>query len=403
MGKRLSKGNEDWSRWYLVSEKQKGKILAVVRRYCKVDGKTVWQRYPREEYAKLAFADVEAFVVRLNGEYDQALKRAKEAYEIKHQFITEELIEEWAKHVRANQNNQVLARQIIRNVRVHFLFFFVHKLELADPVDWYQRQDEWGKALLNEKPEGMSQAKWGKVRLHKEGIVRSSAMINKVVMFSNSFIKFIHQKKPRLFPLLVFNPIPSAVLSRHDAKRNLSGKGSKRGKFVRPGDWETILAKTDPTILPFIKLAYYFGLRDAETLGVKLDDVMENYLHAQRQLVNLPNPTEPVYGPMKNNKGRKIFYWFTTPKEAYRLIKTLPLLMHPTTLSAAVSAEMKRMGLTYKMHDFRRTFITRALKAGHPQIDVRDCAGHADLQTTNLYAIRDEFFNDKRYKPDDEA
>ena len=256
---------------------------------------------------------------------------------------------------------------------------------------------------MNEKPEGMSQTKWATVRVHKEGVIWSSTMIGKVVMFSNGFIKFIHQKKPRLFPLLVFDPVPNAVLTRHDAKRNLDGKRDRRGKFVKEEDWKTILEKTDPAILPFIKLAYSFGFRDAESLGVKPTDVMKKYFHAQRQLVNLPEPDKPVYGPLKSNKDRKIFYLFTTPKEAYQLINALPPLMHPTTLSAAVSSEMTRIGFDYKMHDFRRTFITRALKAGFPQIDIRDCAGHADLQTTNLYAIRDEFFDAEAYNPANDA
>ncbi len=401
MGKRALDSDEDWSRWYIVNETQRGKVTTVIKRCTKIDGKTVWQRYPRLQYKDMTDSDIEAFVTRLNGEYEAALKRAKEAYEIKHKFITQELIDQWETHIRANQNSQHMALQINTMVKVKFLHFFVHKMELPDPVDWYTKQDIWGKALMNEKPEGMSDSKWQKIRLHEEGAFWSGKTIKNAVMYANRFIKYIHKNNPRLFPLLVFDPIPSAVLSRHDAKRNLDGKRDGRGKFVKDEHWQTIIKKTDPNILPFIKLAYYLGFRDAETLGVKITDVKKNYFHAQRQLVTLPEPNRPNFGPLKNNKDRKVFYWFITNKEVYELIQKLPDLMHPNTLSRMISQEMVRLGLNYKMHDFRRTFITKALKAGHPQIDVRDCAGHADLQTTNLYAIRDEFFDDENWTPDE--
>ncbi len=397
MGAKKLKKNLQWSKWYLLNDKRNGQPIKVIKRYAKEDGKTVWENYDRSQYVGLKDSELTAFVTRLNGEFEAALKRAKQAYEIKHTFITPKLLQLWETEVIDGQASQKIAYTIINAVQKYFLHFFVEKMKLTDPLQWYEKQAVWGKVLLNEKPKDMSKAEWESIRLLEDGEQWSGKTIKDFVMFANRFIKFLHKKSPGLFPLLIFEPIPKAVLRKHEADRILANK-TKKKHYIRDEHWTIIQKELDPDILPFVKLAYLLGLRDAETLGVSLDDVGTEYFELQRQLVSFPDGEKPVFGPPKSRKVRNIPYWNTSPKEIYLLIKDLPKLMHPNTLARKFSEEMKRLKMPYGMHDLRRTWITKTLHSGIDLIKVKEAAGHAQISTTNLYLVNPDSIKNKRFK-----
>jgi integrase len=396
-----------WSRWYLVPDTEMEKALWVFRRYARIDGATLWDRLPRDQYKGLAKLDLDVLLKRLNAERDKEEERAKTAYELKHEFITEALMREWEEEVRHGQTSDSAANAILNSVRNKFLRFFIEGLKLTDPMEFYDNQRKWGKALLNEKPEGIDKEYWTKHRPVPEDKRWSKKTIKDQVMFANRFIAFLHSKKPRLFPLLIFRPLSHAVLNKYEAKRR-AGKNIKKKWYVKDEDWE-LITKGNPQkgiksvraeVLPYVKLAYFLGLRDAETLGVQLDDIGVNFFDLQRQLASIPDG-KPEFDPPKNRKARSIPYWRTSPKEIYEIVKNLPPLMHPDTLIHKVSDEMRRLGLPYTMHDFRRSWITRSLieDGGAPLALVKDAAGHASIATTNLYLVRPESFENKRFKP----
>lgn len=407
----MNKGNEQsekikWSKWYLIPEKTDDDTQYIIRRYRVLDGCIKWQRYPRKEIKGLSATEIKAFVTRLNGEREEALKRAKAAYDIKHIFITPEILSEWERSISDSQTDQGRANSIIMIVQRYFLHFWIHKMNLSDPMFWYEQQNLWGYALLNVRPKELSKNEWENIRIFEEGFSLSAKTIRDYIMFANRFIAFIHNKSPRLFPLLKFAPISKAVLKKHDADRSLDKDQRGIGKYVHQKDWLLIcdgdvnrgIKPISADLLPFVKLGYYLGLRSSETLGVKLDDIKDGYFHLRRQLESIPEG-RPKYGPPKNRQGRKIYYWGTTNDNIYRIIKDIPRLMHPDTLVHKLAAEMRRLKLDYSMHDFRRTWITNALQAGQPLVRVRDAAGHEEISTTNRYIMNIDEFGDKTYKP----
>lgn len=381
----------EWSDWYPIKEKQRnGKERLEIRRYRRVEGRTKWERLPHSEYRHLKPEDLQPFLDRLNGEREATRKRAEEVYRINHMFITKEILEEWERHIQDVTTTEELANAVLRKSRI-FLHFFINILKLNDPIDWKENQSRYGKALLN-KPEVESE------RIFPDKEPRSKRVIDDNVASANRFMSWLHTKNPRLFPLIKFDPISKAVLKKYEAKRKMDRPNRPGiGKHVNDRDWKKIEMELSPKILPFIRLAYYLGLRRAEALGVQVTDVRQGYFHLQRQLVSSPE-TGPVYGPPKNRKDRKVEYWFTTPDDIYLLIEELPDRMHPDTLTDRLAEEMKRLGLDYEMHDFRRTWITRALRT-QPPTAVRLGAGHESLETTMAYVMDDREMIDAPYIP----
>lgn len=385
--------NSDWSKWYLIPTKTKqGKPSFAIRRYRKEAGKTKWDSHPHAKWSHLRPEDLEAYVTRLNGEREAARKRAEEAYRIKHTFITQATLDEFDKHIRDTTTTDELAQAVLTKVHRRFLHFFVNVLNLTDPLDWKSEQAVWGKALMN-RPESE------KHRLYEDHDPRSKRVVDDTAAAANRFMRWLHDKNPRLFPLVVFEPVAKAVLKKHEAKRKMERPNRPGiGRYVNPGDWKTIEKKMKPEVFPFVWLAYHLGLRRAEALGVKIEDVRKGYFHLVRQLVGIPDE-KPVYGPPKNRKDRKVEWWFTTPQEAYGVIDRLPQLVHPDTFTDHLAAEMKRLGLDYEMHDFRRTWITRALR-DHPATAVRLGAGHSSIETTMRYVMDDRDMNDEPFIPE---
>ncbi len=396
------------SRWFLSKDNsasasyrtQDGQGWAI-RRYERINGKTRWERLPRKLYDNtIRFErELSVLVEHLNKEHMTELERAREAYQIKHKFITQVILDEYAAHVSEKGTSDVASRGIVNRTTENFLHFFVNKLKLNDPLDWFANQALWGAALTNKKPANITAEKWESIRLLPEGEKWSAKTIRDLVMFSNRFYKWLHNRHPKLFPLLVFEPLTRAQLKLYDGNRTLDKREEPLGKFIPEKDWAVIAQKIDPELFPFLWLAYHFGLRRAETLAIRPTDIKTGYLHLARQLISMSPERDPQFGPLKSRHTRKVFYWFTTPAETFEVVSMIETRMHPATLSKAASAAIKKLGFDYKMHDFRRTFITRALRAGRSIAEVRDCAGHSSIETTNRYVMRDEEFDSDVFTP----
>lgn len=374
----------------------------VIRRYLRTsDGKTKWERLPKAEYDKTlnTKAQLAAFVDRINKAHTTELERAKEAYAIKHKFITQEILDEYLTHTIAKSTDESQARTIVKMTYENFLHFFVNKLKLNDPIDWFTNQALWGAVLINKKPDNVSASRWQELQLSASNERRAAKSIRDIVMFSNRFYKWLHTRHPKLFPLLIFEPLTKAQLRLHEGKRKLDKRDEPLGQFIKEEHWKRLYKKLDPSVAPYAWLAYHFGLRAAETLGVQLADLKKGFLHVRRQITSAPLEAEPTFGPLKSRKQRKVYYWFTTPEEAYEVISQLPKPLHPDTLSRRMAATAKSLGYSYQMHDLRRTWITRALRDGKSIAEVRDCAGHSSIETTNRYVMRDEEFDSEVFVP----
>lgn len=379
-----------WSKWYLIKN-ESGKHT--IRRYRNDGEKIIWQRYPKEKYRNLKASDLDAFLTRLNGEREVLRKRAEEAYKIQHTFITQEVQDAFSAFIETSVPSRREASQIINIVNKRFLHFFINQLGLTDPMDWKEEQLIWGRALLN-KPKNEKQ------RIFKgANYVPSNSTIKLHIISANRFMAWLHERNPRLFPLIKFQPISPASLRLHEASRKLDSKEVEGiGQFIPEADWARIKKEVDPRIKSFLVVAYELGLRRSETLGVQLEDVRQGHFYLQRKLVSYSGG-QAEFAPPKSRKPRKIPYWFTTAKEIYRIIETIEDRMHPDTLTDLFNQEMRRLKMSYGLHDFRRTFITRALRL-HAPIDVQRAAGHSSLTTTMRYVMDDRDLSDAPFIPE---
>lgn len=62
----------------------------------------------------------------------------------------------------------------------------------------------------------------------------------------------------------------------------------------------------------------------------------------------------------------------------------------------------KKIGAIYESHDFRRTFITKALRLYAP-IDIQKAVGHASLSTTMGYAMDDRNHDSETFDPGEDS
>lgn len=360
----MSKSN--WYKWTLTNFGAKGFII---RRYRKVDSKTIWETYPSSNYKHLPFEEIEKLVKRLNFKHEQKEQEALKKYDYNSQYINPKTLSSFESFLKTRSNRIQHVNALMGCLHQHTFKFFITTSKLPDPNLWKRQEHEFGKYLL-------------KLKL-------SAAHITRITQTTNRFIRFLHeqyQDEVRLFEL--------APVSLHVLK-DIKTTNTDRIKYINEAHYKTICKNVDAKILPAIKLAYNFGLRRSEVLGLNEADVYEDSLAVERQL----NKLVPVksYKSLKNKEKRDVEYWFCSPEETFSLIKNLEQ-MHPDTLGDLFLKEMKKLNLPYQFHDLRRTFITNALRKYHYR-DVQLAAGHSDLKTTQRYAQDDRRLSRKRYRP----
>lgn len=372
----------DWSRWFLI----KSKTGWSIRRSCEIDGKRKWQRLPKEKYAHLnSETDLNILLRQLNLRYETELAKAREAYEIRHAFISQKILDDFKDHLHAQIPTKRTAGYLYTSLR-NGLLWFITVNGIVDPVDWKKNEDKWGLALLS-KLEG--EAKIWEEPAHPD-------TISKQIQVMNRFLAFLHKRIPEQIPAITLDPISKAQLRLYKAEWN---EDYNPGKFIPQEDWLIIERDISAKLKPFLQLAYYYGLRRSEALAIDRDCIRSGHLKITRQLESMTDG-KPGYGPLKNRKPRKVEYWFSTAEQTFEIVQKIQVTLHPDTFSHVFADEMKRLKMDYSIHDFRRTFITRAFRSGKSARDIQLSVGHSDLKTTMRYAQDDrELGDDEIYKP----
>jgi integrase len=328
-----------------------------IRFHSKVNGKKKQPRYPYKLYKHLeSEEEIKALVTRLNHTEDE---KAKEAIEIKTSFIPVRTLEEFRAKLLAEIPNEKDARYLYRLLHSRVLFFFVNELKKPDPSTWHQYQSQYGVWLLQ--------------------VGLSPKSLKHITQLANRFLTFLNHTK--------IKPISRSRFKELQATRDLSPQ--YKGRFIKDADWKKIL-KDAGNLSPVLKLMYAYGLRRAEALALKPEDVRHGYLNVERQM-----KTVGKYSPTKGRQTRKVPHWFSTPEEAHTLItQAWECKVHPDTLGV----RFDELGLGYKLHDIRRTFITRALEKQIP-LAVQLAVGHTSLSTTMKYVRDNREFEDVVWKP----
>ncbi len=385
MGKVYPKGSS-FGQYFITVDPSFIKQPLTIRRHIVLpSGETIQPRYPRKLYKDLTTKEeIEQLVTRLN--YRQELE-AKRKIQIRTSFIAPSLMETFEHALLADIPNQKDARYLYQTVfKRYFLDFFIGRLRVLDPQQWSKHQGEWGAALLGKSTNPEHKIFETKV---------SVKTIKAAIQIANRFMAFLHTQMPQEYPALKFSPISKGALKTYAAELYKE----PIGLYISPQDWAKISEKLPADWGCFINLMYHYGLRRSESLGFdNTDSVRHGALTVSHQLKSY-DPENVFYSVLKDKEHRDTPHWFATPNEAYKWItEGLTHKMHPDTLSQCWEDFMEDMNMEYKLHDFRRTFITRALRERAPR-DVQMAVGHANLTTTMKYAQDDREIQRAIWKP----
>lgn len=369
--------------WTLNRQRQRGVERWAIWRWVKLpDGKAKLERLPVSKYKLIRENETELrkLVVRLNDQVSRE-DRAKEKIQIRHAFIDTALLDEYRDYLIVQIPSKAKATTNYYYLVKYFLNFFINELQMNDPLQWHSvHETKWAKYLVSNN-------------------VPASADTKKhIVASANRFMAWLHKKRPSEVPPLVFKPLTASKYKEIEAQRKLSGEAKVR-KFVNDNDWKNILKKAPDDIKPAIELAYRYGLRRSEALGLTTEDIRSGFLSIERQLLRAPEG-QRQFGPLKGREARKCPHWFSTPAETFKLItENLKYPMHPDTLTDRWNDLMSSMKLDYDIHDLRHTWVTRAIREKNPR-DVQLAAGHKNIQTTMKYAHDDRELENAVWKPE---
>lgn len=350
------------------------------------DGRRTKTRLPKAQYKHLTTSDeITKFIDRLNGREN---RRKIREIETKLAFLPTSLLEEFRTTLAAELTNTANAKVTYHNLHRYCLSFFVDKMKLKDPLEWKAAESKWGLALINELPEDEKH-----LAIHDRPM--SLRHIKSLVTVLNKFLAFLHKKLPSEIPYIKMEPLSQARIRYYRATLELQDDDGP-GLFISDEHWKIIQKKMPDDIKPWVTLGYNFGLRRSELPGLQLGDIKQGVLSVRRQL-DTCKENNSTYKPLKNRMVRKIPYWFTTPQETYRLLKDTKV-MHPSTLGHKFADLMEKLGYEYRLHDLRRTFITRALRH-QDVVDVQRAAGHTDIRVTMVYLQDDRTLDEADFIP----
>ncbi len=306
-------------------------------------------RYPYRKYKHLSSeAEVQAFVDRLNHDLEK-----KKAIRIKSAFIPVPQLEEFRERLLTEIPNAKDAKYLYGCLHRYAMAYFVSELKVLDPMQWHEHQSKWGMHLLSLK--------------------LSAKSLRHIIQVTNRFLAFM--KAPAL------RPLTKARLKEHEAKHRLENEAHP-GLYLQEVHWAQIRNEA------IYCLMYNYGLRRAEALALKPEDVRQGYLSVERQYGNKP---------LKGRSKRKTPHWFASPAQCHAWIMQVEQV-HPDTLYLKFKQRMLKLKLPYQLHDLRRTFITRALDE-HSPLQVQLAVGHTSINTTMKYVRDNRELEDSVFKP----
>ncbi len=373
--------------WCLYTETQKNGVRRpVIKRWVTYpSGHKKCERLPTAQYAHFRShpEKMSSFLLRLNADH-RAQEVAKKSVAVKHAYIDDELLERYRRQRAQAVPSKDRVSTELYYVKTHFIRFFVAQLNLNRPQDWYRvHKDAWADYLLNDPR-----------------VPKAPATKREIIQSANRFMAWLHEERPTEVPELVFTPISTARFRDLNARRAIDPNVKKR-TYIRPEHWKEIVKSLPEELEAFVMLAYHYGLRRSETLGVLPGDVKKDYLFAQRQLEAIT--PEVSYKPLKGKKLRPVMHWSCKASEAYRWVAMVQKYrMDPDRLTELWNDLMAALGYSYDFHEPRHTWVTRMLKE-HPSREVQAGAGHENPRTTDRYTHNDQELGDEEFKPDSAA
>jgi integrase len=375
------------SPWLLCKYNGKYSIKRTITPEGKSSTKRTFQHLPLNLYRDIRDNQekLDQLIRRLNHSPSKEQEGAQVAYQIKCAFISEEILKAFRRKLEIEIPSEEAVQHVYYYIYHNFLLFF-DRLS-PDPLEWYEKHQE----------------AWGKYLLEKD---YSVGVLKKNVSSANRFMRFLHEKRPKEVPLLVFKPISKAMYKQIAAEKELLGKGRESRKFIPEKDYLVILNRLDqrPELQTIFQLAYHYGLRRSEILGLKdgFDRIKKGYLFIDRQWKKITKGQLETR-PTKGRSTRKVNHWFSTPAQCYDWVSKIPLYTkyRVTKDFDKISSELfnkKQISHKYVLHDCRHTWISRAVQVQNIH-DVSLAAGHSDISVTNDYLKDARNLDDETWKP----
>lgn len=418
-------------RWYVAKEQDSFCIRRELRYYTEENDleKKSSERHPKKKYKKLLDKysedkvllrqELEKYCNKLNyKEFGRGYEEAEALKKINanNPWITPQIRTAFHKYLSQTIPNKKDANYKFNLCERKFLKFFLDLEKIPDPDKWKTKEHLWGLAILN-KIDSVRLRIWPDQKFRP-----SIKTIKSIIQTANQFIKFLSKTYPDEFShLQPLYPLSRAQMRDYEGDLDFFNLGIDKGKYMPREDFDKVIELLQDgdfiknylkgyDISPFVSLAYKFGLRRSESLGLTPKDVRRAYLSVERQLKGINSFGQPHMTKTKGKFKRKTPFWFSSPEEAHSLISKIGgnqcKLLHPDTLGQkfkiAVNFLIKNGSIEkrYIIKDCRSTFITEALRAYSP-VDVQLASGHKDLRTTMGYQQDDRNLDDEIFSPTD--
>lgn len=138
--------------WYISYENQRGIIRATIRRHYVVNRKQHVERLPVSKYQTIREnpSELEKFITGLNLKREEEL-RLSSIIPLKNKFIDQSLIDDFLELLLTQIPTRSRALTKYAYLKEHFLNFYINKLNLNNPLDWYKvQQTDWAKYLKSD-------------------------------------------------------------------------------------------------------------------------------------------------------------------------------------------------------------------------------------------------------------
>jgi integrase len=341
------------SPWYKWSVLSRGSGKHIFRRYRKAAGRIVWQTLPAKQYSHLSKEQLVNFVESLNKSNEDKHATSTRMFNYDTSFISKATMKAFEDLLRSRVTREKSVVTAVGALEKYVLKYFLVERKVANPNHWRQLEDEWQVWLANKKI--------------------SVAHRKRVIQNANKFLAFLF-KREICKERIVFEQVARRLEKEEGAAQ------TDRKKHISEVDWVKIKECISDDIKSHVQLAYYYGLRRAEVLGVKESDLFEECLAVNRQLSRVA--PKPAFVTLKSKESREVPHWLIGADACLELILNIESnIMHPDTLGDLFLREMQRLKLPFQFHDLRRTWIANAVKKHHWR-EVQKAAGHSDFKTT---------------------
>jgi integrase len=401
--------------WYVHEDKTIKPLGIGISRWYRdaTTGKQKRQRLPTKYIRELVKGDEDArnLVLRLNGK-DPKEEAARLRYQERVAWISPELLRAYESKVRNNYTSEKDFSTVMNYLHRYVLDFFVNRLNEPDVRMWKARQDLWGTYLLNKDV-----AEDDPHRILEPGKLFSKKVLKYIINEANRFLRFVHNQMPLEVPYIKLEPLDKMALVNADAKRIQVNGRKHPGVYIPPAKLTKIMKhlKEIAEAQPWAKaalIAYYYGLRTAETVALETQNIKSGYLLVESQFVSWEFDEEGEEDmqavkhtrSVKDREQRKVPHWISKPKETYELVTSINKARFTAEWASDQFTELTRElfkdeGIIYHLKDLRKTWVTNMLKKqNHEQ--VRLAAGHSDIKTTLGHYVEDgREMDDEIYLP----